>query len=102
MPARVSDRWLSRIQLEYIFMIYSYLEPKRRQEVEMPLSEHPTDDTPQARPSEDVLQGVGESRIRAILKAAYRRSKARGFEPGHEFEDWLAAAQEIDTGIKRS
>lgn len=68
----------------------------------MPLSEHPVDDAPRARPTEDTLKGAGESRIRAILKAAYRRSKARGFEPGHEFEDWLAAAQEIDAGIKQS
>jgi hypothetical protein len=27
--------------------------------------------------------------------AAYYRSLGRGFEPGHELEDWLAAETEI-------
>ncbi len=31
-----------------------------------------------------------------IAIAAYLRSEARGFEPGHEAEDWLAAQTQID------
>ncbi len=36
-----------------------------------------------------------ESRQQAIAQAAYFRAEARGFEPGHELEDWLAAEQQI-------
>ncbi|MFO1401843.1 MAG: DUF2934 domain-containing protein [Steroidobacteraceae bacterium] len=31
-----------------------------------------------------------------IAEAAYYRAEARGFEAGHELEDWLAAECEID------
>jgi hypothetical protein len=31
-----------------------------------------------------------------IAEAAYYRAEARGFQPGHELEDWLAAENEID------
>jgi len=30
-----------------------------------------------------------------IAIAAYLKAQARGFEPGHELEDWLAAEAEI-------
>ena len=30
-----------------------------------------------------------------VAVAAYYRSSRRGFEPGHELEDWLAAEDEI-------
>ncbi len=29
-----------------------------------------------------------------IAEAAYYRAQQRGFAPGHELEDWLAAEQE--------
>ena len=32
----------------------------------------------------------------AIRTAAYARAEARGFVPGHELEDWLAAEREVD------
>lgn len=39
----------------------------------------------------------------AISQAAYLLAEARGFEPGHEIEDWLAAEQEIvGTGMTSS
>jgi hypothetical protein len=31
----------------------------------------------------------------AISEAAYYHAQARGFEPGHELEDWVAAEQEV-------
>lgn len=34
-----------------------------------------------------------EERIRA---AAYRRAESRGFAPGQELDDWLAAEREVD------
>lgn len=30
-----------------------------------------------------------------IAQAAYYRAERRGFEPGHEMEDWLAAERDI-------
>ena len=38
-------------------------------------------------------------RHQMIAQAAYFRAERRGFEPGHELEDWLAAEIEVDTGI---
>lgn len=36
-----------------------------------------------------------------IAEAAYFRSAHRGFEPGHEVDDWLAAESEIDAALAR-
>lgn len=32
---------------------------------------------------------------RLIAEAAYYRAEARGFAPGHELDDWVAAESEI-------
>jgi hypothetical protein len=37
-----------------------------------------------------------EDRHASIALAAYFRSESRGFAPGHEIEDWLAAEEEVD------
>lgn len=37
-----------------------------------------------------------------IARAAYLRAQQRGFEPGHEEEDWLAAEAEIRAGMRGS
>jgi hypothetical protein len=37
-----------------------------------------------------------EDRHSSIATAAYFRSQHRGFAPGHELEDWLAAEEEVD------
>jgi hypothetical protein len=34
-----------------------------------------------------------------IAEAAYFRAKRRGFEPGHELEDWLAAELDIERAL---
>ncbi len=39
---------------------------------------------------------AGEDRLRSIAEAAYFRAEQRGFAPGQELEDWLAAEIEID------
>lgn len=31
-----------------------------------------------------------------VSERAYYKAEARGFEPGHELEDWLAAEAEVD------
>jgi hypothetical protein len=36
------------------------------------------------------------ARHAAISDEAYRRAEARGFDPGHALDDWLAAEREID------
>jgi hypothetical protein len=36
-----------------------------------------------------------------IADAAWFRAEKRGFAPGHELEDWLAAEREVDARLKR-
>lgn len=36
-----------------------------------------------------------------IAESAYFRSAHRGFEPGHEVDDWLASEAEIDAALAR-
>jgi hypothetical protein len=38
-----------------------------------------------------------ESRHEAIARAAYFLAEARGFEPGHELDDWLSAERQISS-----
>jgi hypothetical protein len=38
-------------------------------------------------------------RRQLIAEAAYHHAQARGFEPGHEIEDWLAAEAEVDARL---
>jgi hypothetical protein len=44
--------------------------------------------------------GPGQ-RAALIAKAAYYRAEKRGFAPGHETEDWLAAESEVDEKLLR-
>jgi Protein of unknown function (DUF2934) len=37
-----------------------------------------------------------DDRRAMIAEAAYLRAERRGFDPGHETEDWLAAEVEVD------
>ncbi len=37
-----------------------------------------------------------EDRCCLVAVRAYYKAEARGFEPGHEMEDWLAAEAEVD------
>jgi hypothetical protein len=43
---------------------------------------------------------TAESRRAMIAESAYLRAERRGFEPGHETEDWLAAEAEVDALVK--
>ena len=40
-----------------------------------------------------------ESRHERVSRAAYLRFVARGAEPGHELEDWLAAETSIPVAV---
>jgi hypothetical protein len=43
-----------------------------------------------------------EGRQALIAEKAYLRAEHRGFTPGHETEDWLAAEAEVDVLLKVS
>ncbi|MGC2459834.1 MAG: DUF2934 domain-containing protein [Steroidobacteraceae bacterium] len=44
--------------------------------------------------------GIDPDRRRALIaELAYYRAERRGFEPGHETEDWLSAEAEVDTAL---
>jgi hypothetical protein len=45
--------------------------------------------TPRAVVTEEMRRGM-------IAEAAYLRAERRGFSPGSEDEDWLAAEKEVD------
>jgi Protein of unknown function (DUF2934) len=40
-----------------------------------------------------------EQRAALIAEAAFFRAEKRGFSPGHETEDWLAAESEVDAKL---
>jgi hypothetical protein len=41
-------------------------------------------------------------RASLIAEAAYFRAQRRGFEPGYETEDWLAAEAEVDASYLKA
>lgn len=41
-----------------------------------------------------------EERERMIAEAAYYLAERRGFEPGHELEDWLVAEARIELELR--
>ncbi|HEV7607302.1 MAG TPA: DUF2934 domain-containing protein [Steroidobacteraceae bacterium] len=43
-----------------------------------------------------------EQRAELIAEAAFFRAERRGFAPGHEIEDWLAAESEVDAKLLRT
>jgi LmbE family N-acetylglucosaminyl deacetylase len=43
-----------------------------------------------------------EKRAALIAEAAYFRAEKRGFAPGNEAQDWLAAEQEVDAALMRA
>jgi hypothetical protein len=51
-------------------------------------------------PRELAVPQVDEDRARSIAEAAYYRAERRGFAPGAELEDWLAAEREIDALVR--
>ncbi len=47
-----------------------------------------------AEPADDGAEPI--PRAERIAVSAYLRASDRGFEPGHELEDWLAAEREME------
>ena len=58
----------------------------------------------QSKPNSIVQSSVEpitpEKRARMICEAAYFIAEHRGFEPGHDVEDWLAAETQVDSLLK--
>ena len=56
-------------------------------------------------PDETIAGGEGhwsdDERLAMIADNAYYRAERRGFMPGYELEDWLAAEREIDALLAR-
>ena len=55
-----------------------------------------------AAAANDPARARADARLRRIAEAAYHRAERRGFAPGHETEDWLAAEKEVDESLQRS
>jgi len=54
--------------------------------------------TPAAANGAELAPTSAEQRHQRIAVTAYYLAQARGFEPGHEQEDWFAAERLIDAG----
>jgi Protein of unknown function (DUF2934) len=46
------------------------------------------------------VQVTAAARRALIAEAAYLRAEQRGFAPGHETDDWLAAETEVDALLR--
>jgi hypothetical protein len=49
-----------------------------------------------------VRETLAVSRDQKIEQAAYRLAEQRGFEAGHELEDWLQAEKQVDTELSNA
>jgi hypothetical protein len=77
----------------------------------MPREKNPTTQTPRKRAPRKASAAVSaaapsfgqfvgpEQRAALIAEAAFFRAEKRGFAPGHEVEDWLAAESEVDARL---
>jgi hypothetical protein len=76
----------------------------------MPREKSPSTQTPRKRAPRKTAAAVSaattfgqfvgpEQRAALIAEAAFFRAEKRGFAPGHEVEDWLAAESEVDAKL---
>jgi len=54
----------------------------------------------EAMPDDPTLALSGAMRDQMIAEAAYYLAERRGFAPGYELADWLAAEREIDRALE--
>jgi hypothetical protein len=88
----------------------------QRPQTVTPATRKPAAKRPASRTHREIKQGAAaaatpvadraaqitpEEREHMIAKAAYMRAQMRGFEPGHEMQDWLEAEAEIDRRISK-
>jgi hypothetical protein len=50
-----------------------------------------------AQPQVAAVEISADARRAMIAEAAYLRAEARGFAPGYELDDWIAAESEVDS-----
>jgi len=50
-----------------------------------------------AEPQISSVEISADARRAMIAEAAYLRAEARGFAPGYELDDWMAAESEVDS-----
>lgn len=56
-----------------------------------------------AAPRKPKAAGLADDEIRRLIsEAAYYRAQARGFAPGYELEDWIAAEKEVKQRVGRT
>lgn len=55
--------------------------------------------SPGPRSGEDQGLSYEAELMRRISESAYLKAEQRGFEPGHEMDDWLAAEAEIRAAL---
>jgi hypothetical protein len=67
--------------------------PRARAKATTPRAKSTTTASAAVAVSEDVRRGM-------IAEGAYLRAERRGFAPGHEAADWLAAEAEVDALLK--
>ena len=54
-------------------------------------------------PTSNARADASPEEIRQLIaEAAYYRAKQRGFQPGHELEDWIQAESEVMRRVERS
>lgn len=53
-----------------------------------------------AAPATNAITVSEEARRAMIAQAAYLRAERRGFTPGNELEDWMAAEAEVDALLR--
>jgi Protein of unknown function (DUF2934) len=69
-------------------------DPERRVTERRTPARTPTPRT--ARTESSARANVSPDELRKLIsEAAYYRAKQRGFEPGHEVEDWVQAEAEV-------
>lgn len=54
-----------------------------------------------AEAQEAIVDVLCRERSVMIAEAAYYKSQARGFEPGHEVDDWLSAERAVEAMLGR-
>ena len=64
-------------------------------------------DTPSLRPADGKASGNTGTKLspeevyRLIQELAYFKAKERGFQPGHEVQDWIEAEAEVRSRLQR-
>ncbi len=64
-------------------------------EIKLPLLKSSTRKSSKKNPILDMESECSDDQFYRTAECAYYKAEARGFEPGYEMEDWLAAEAEV-------